>query len=135
MFTGFKKALHPIYKFDSAPEKRFAIVCETDPCVQKWLRPASKQFNLFYDGNRRYEPDFVVETADTMYLVEVKGEDRINDEDNLKKKARAIRYCQVANVYCEGHGLKTWKYLYIPSQQIQTTSSFNMLVQRFEETK
>lgn len=135
LFTGFKKALHPIYKFDSAPEKRFAIVCETDPCVQKWLRPASKQFNLFYDGNRRYEPDFVVETADTMYLVEVKGEDRINDEDNLKKKARAIRYCQVANVYCEGHGLKTWKYLYIPSQQIQTTSSFNMLVQRFEETK
>lgn len=135
LFTGFKKALHPIYKFDSAPEKRFAIVCETDPCVQKWLRPASKQFNLFYDGNRRYEPDFVVETADTMYLVEVKGEDRINDEDNLKKKARAIRYCQVANVYCEGHGLKTWKYLYIPSQQIQTISSFNMLVQRFEETK
>lgn len=135
LFTGFKKALHPIYKFDSAPEKRFAIVCETDPCVQKWLRPASKQFNLFYDGNRRYEPDFVVETADTMYLVEVKGEDRINDEDNLKKKARAIRYCQVANVYCEGHGLKTWKYLYIPSQQIQTTSSFNMLVQRFEESK
>lgn len=132
LFDGFKKALHPIYKFDSAPERRFAIVCETDPVVQKWLRPASKQFNLFYDGNRRYEPDFVVETADTMYLVEVKGEDRINDEDNIQKKQRAVRYCQVANVYCEGHGLKTWKYLYIPSQQIQTTSSFNMLVQRFE---
>lgn len=132
LFDGFKKALHPIYKFDSAPERRFAIVCETDPVVQKWLRPASKQFNLFYGGNRRYEPDFVVETADTMYLVEVKGEDRINDEDNIQKKQRAVRYCQVANVYCEGHGLKTWKYLYIPSQQVQTTSSFNMLVQRFE---
>lgn len=132
LFTGFKKALHPIYKFDSAPERRFSIVCETDPEVQKWLRPAPKQFNLFYDGNRRYEPDFVVETSDTMYLVEIKGEDRLNDEDNLHKKQRAIRYCQVANVYCEGNGLKTWKYLYIPSQQVQTTSSFNMLAQRFE---
>lgn len=132
LFTGFKKALHPIYKFDSAPERRFSIVCETDPEVQKWLRPAPKQFNLFYDGNRRYEPDFVVETSDTMYLVEIKGEDRLNDEDNLHKKQRAVRYCQVANVYCEGNGLKTWKYLYIPSQQVQTTSSFNMLVQRFE---
>lgn len=132
MFTGFKKALHPIYKFDSAPERRFSIVCETDPEVQKWLRPAPKQFNLFYDGNRRYEPDFVVETSDTMYLVEIKGEDRLNDEDNLHKKQRAVRYCQVANVYCEGNGLKTWKYLYIPSQQVQTTSSFNMLAQRFE---
>lgn len=135
LFTGFKKALHPIYKFDSAPERRFAIVCETDPEVQKWLRPASKQFNLFYDGNRRYEPDFVVETSDTMYLVEIKGEDRLNDEDNLHKKQRAVRYCQVANVYCEGNGLKTWKYLYIPSQQVQTTSSFNMLAQRFEVTE
>lgn len=135
LFTGFKKALHPIYKFDSAPERRFAIVCETDPEVQKWLRPAPKQFNLFYDGNRRYEPDFVVETSDTMYLVEIKGEDRLNDEDNLHKKQRAVRYCQVANVYCEGNGLKTWKYLYIPSQQVQTTSSFNMLAQRFEVTE
>ncbi len=135
LFTGFKKALHPIYKFDSAPERRFSIVCETDPEVQKWLRPAPKQFNLFYDGNRRYEPDFVVETSDTMYLVEIKGEDRLNDEDNLHKKQRAVRYCQVANVYCEGNGLKTWKYLYIPSQQVQTTSSFNMLAQRFEVTE
>lgn len=135
LVTGFKKALHPIYKFDSAPERRFAIVCETDPEVQKWLRPAPKQFNLFYDGNRRYEPDFVVETSDTMYLVEIKGEDRLNDEDNLHKKQRAVRYCQVANVYCEGNGLKTWKYLYIPSQQVQTTSSFNMLAQRFEVTE
>ena len=32
----------------------------------------------------------------------------------------------------EGHELKNWKYLYIPSQQVQTNSSFNNLVQRFE---
>ena len=132
LFGGFRKALHPIYKFDSAPEKRFAIVCENDPGVLKWLRPAPRQFNLFYNGNRRYEPDFVVETEDFMYLIEVKGEDRINDEDNLAKKERAIRYCKAANDYCEGHNLKGWKYLYIPSQQIQTNSSFNMLAQRFE---
>lgn len=132
LFTDFKKALHPMYKFDSAPEKRFAIVCENDPEVLKWLRPAPKQFNLYYEGNRRYEPDFVVETKDTMYLVEIKGEDRINDEDNLQKKARAIRYCQAANIYCEAYGLKYWKYLYILSKQVQASSSFNMLVQRFE---
>ena len=99
------------------------------------MRTAPKQFNLFYDGNRRYEPDFAVETSDAMYLVEIKGEDRLNDEDNLLKKQRAVRYCQVANVYCEGNELKTWKYLYIPSQQVHTTSSFNMLAQRFEVTE
>lgn len=135
LFNGFKKALHPIYKFDSAPEKRFAIVCEQNEEVIKWLRPAAKQFNLFYGNGQRYEPDFVVETSDTMYLVEIKGEDKLNDENNLLKKQRAVRYCQVASVYASGHGLKQWKHLYIPSQQVQSNSSFTMLAQRFEVTQ
>ena len=135
LFNGFKKALHPIYKFDSAPEKRFAIVCEQSKEVIKWLRPAAKQFNLFYGNGQRYEPDFVVETSDTMYLVEIKGEDKLNDENNLQKKQRAVRYCQVASVYASGHGLKQWKHLYIPSQQVQTNSSFTMLAQRFDVTQ
>ena len=101
----------------------------------KWLRPAAKQFNLFYGNGQRYEPDFVVETSDTMYLVEIKGEDKLNDENNLQKKQRAVRYCQVASVYASGHGLKQWKHLYIPSQQVQTNSSFAMLAQRFEVTQ
>ena len=132
LFSGFKKALHPIYKFDSAPEKRFAIVCEQSSEVLKWLRPAPKQFNLFYGNGQRYEPDFVVETSDTMYLVEIKGEDKFNDENNLLKKQCAVKYCQVASVYASGHELKKWKYLYIPSQQVQINSSFSMLSQKFE---
>ena len=135
LFNGFKKALHPIYKFDSAPEKRFAIVCEQSKEVIKWLRPAVKQFNLFYGNGQRYEPDFVVETSDAMYLVEIKGEDKLNDENNLLKKQRAVRYCQVASVHASGHGLKQWKHLYIPSQQVQTNSGFTMLAQRFEVTQ
>ena len=132
LYNDMKKALHPIYKFDSEPERKFAIVCESSPEVLKWLRPAPKQFNLMYGNNQRYEPDFVVETNDTMYLVEIKGEDKLNAEENLQKKARAIRYCELANIYCEQHGLKYWKYLYIPSKQVQTNSSFTMLAQRFE---
>ncbi len=132
LFNGFKKALHPMYKFDSAPEKRFAIVCEQNPEVLKWLRPAPKQFNLYYGNSQRYEPDFVVETENTMYLVEIKGEDKLDDETNLLKKQRAVKFCEVASVYCSAHNLKEWKYLYIPSQQVHTNTSFSMLAQRFE---
>lgn len=70
-----------------------------------------------------------------MYLVEIKGEDKLNDENNLLKKQRTVRYCQVASVYASGHELKQWKYLYIPSQQVQINSSFTMLAQRFEVTQ
>lgn len=127
-----KKNSNPMYKFDSAPEKRFAVVCEQSPEVIKWLRPALKQFNLFYGNSQRYVLDFVVETEDTMYFVEIKGEDKLNDETNLMKKQRAVRYCEVASVYCSAHNLKEWKYLYIPSRQVQTNTSFAMLAQRFE---
>ena len=132
IFNGFKKALHPMYKFDSAPEKRFATVCEQSAEVLKWLRPAPKQFSLYYGNSQRYEPDFVVETETTMYLVEIKGEDKLNEENNLLKKQRAVKYCSVASVYCNAHNLKEWRYLYIPSQQVQPNSSFAMLAQRFE---
>ena len=135
LFNGFKKALHPMYKFDSAPEKRFAIVCEQNREVLKWLRPAPKQFNLYYGNSQRYEPDFVVETKNAMYLVEIKGEDKLNDETNLLKKQRAVKYCEVASVYCSAHNLKEWEYLYIPSQQVQTNTSFTMLAQRFHVEK
>ena len=48
IFTGFKKACHTLYKFDSNTERTFAIVLENDPYVQKWMRPAPRQFNIYY---------------------------------------------------------------------------------------
>ena len=132
LFYGFKKALHLQYKFDSTPEKTFAIVCEGDPTIKKWLRPAPQQFKLLYDGGKRYEPDFVVETAEFMYLVEIKGEDKLKNPDVISKRARAVRYCEVVNVYADAHKLKYWKHLFIPSKEVTTTSSFENLVKRFE---
>lgn len=63
--------------------------------VINWLRPNPQQFKIFYNRNRRYEPDFVVETKNIIYLVEVKGEDRLNDPDVLAKE-RAIQYCKAS---------------------------------------
>jgi type III restriction enzyme len=131
LFCGFKKALHPQYKFDSEPEKKFAIACESDLNVLKWLRPAPKQFNLYYDGGHQYWPDFVVETENAMYLVEVKGEDKIDTPEVKAKKERAVRYCAVANVYADAHGLKHWYHLFIPSKSVDTTASIENLDKKF----
>jgi len=63
VFSGFKKACHSLYKFDAKGEKDFAAILENDKAVVKWLRPAPKQFKIYWDHNARtYEPDFVVET-------------------------------------------------------------------------
>ncbi len=132
-YEGAKKSVTNMFKFDSDSERKFAIVCENSPEVIQWLRPAPQQFNITYNRGHRYEPDFVVETKDTYYLVEVKGADRLTDVIVLAKKERALQYCKIATEYNHAHGHKGFKYLFIPHDEIKTNVSFNTLMQRFVE--
>lgn len=131
LFEGIKKGVFSTAKFDSYPELLLARVLEYDPDVRNWLRPAPHEFNITYNHGHNYEPDFVVETEETIYLVEVKGEDKQNDPDVIAKKKRGIQYCEVASRWGKANGYKEWRYLFIPSQQIRANSSFMLLAQQF----
>lgn len=133
LFGGITKGVFTEAKFDSKPELLFARVIETDPDVLNWLRPNFQQFKIYYNRNKRYEPDFVVETDTTVYLVEVKGENMINDPDVLAKKERAIKYCEICTEWGRANEYKEWKYLFIPAGQINMSSSFMNLAMRFKE--
>lgn len=135
IYSGSSKSIYNPFKFDSNPERIFAIVCETSPEVLQWLRPHKEQFNITYNRGKKYEPDFVVETKDVYYLVEVKGENQLESPDVVAKKDRAIQYCEIASEYNIAHGNKPFKYLFIPSEQIKINSSFNNLKDRFIEGK
>ncbi len=106
---------------------------EVDEDVRNWLRPAPHEFNITYNRGHNYEPDFVVEAEAAIYLVEVKGEDKINDPDVIAKKNRGIQYCEVATRWCKANGYKPWRYLFIPSKQVMPSSSFTQLAKRFQE--
>lgn len=135
LFTGIKRGVFDRAKFDSKDgELTLARVLERDEDVQNWLRPAPQEFNITYNRGRRYEPDFVVETGRIIYLVEVKGEDKLNDPDVISKKKRGIQYCEVASRWGKANGYKEWRYLFIPSKQVMPNSSFIQLAKRFEES-
>lgn len=133
LFDGIKKGVFGEAKFDSTPELTFARVIERDNDVKNWLRPASNEFNITYNHGRSYEPDFVVETDDIIYLVEVKGEDKLNDPNVIAKKERAIQYCAAASRWGKANGYKKWQYLFIPSMQVTSSSSFKHLAEQFKE--
>ena len=74
LFGNFQKCLYPRQKFDSDTERRFAVILERD--AEKWFKPAKGQFQIYYQlgtENREYIPDFVVETADAVWLAEIKA--------------------------------------------------------------
>lgn len=134
LFEGIKRGVFSAAKFDSRPELLLARILETESAdVQNWLRPAPQEFNITYNHGHNYEPDFVVETEDTIYLVEVKGEDKLNDPDVIAKKKRGIQYCEVASRWGKANGYKQWRYLFIPSKQVLPNSSFMQLAKRFQE--
>lgn len=134
VFNGFEKSCHQAYKFDSNTEKDFAFVIENDATVLKWLRPASNQFRIYWGKNSsKYEPDFIVETEDSIFMCEPKkAKDVETDEVQLKMKA-ALKYCQYANEFTSKNEGKTWRYLLIPHDQVDKTSSFSNLINRFEK--
>lgn len=131
IFTGFKKACHTLYKFDSNTERTFAIVLENDPYVQKWMRPAPRQFNIYYGpgGTNKYEPDFIVETEDDIYMVETKARNELQSDEVKEKAAAATVYCNTVSEWNDQHGGKHWTYALIAHDEIKLNSSFRYLVQ------
>ncbi len=126
VFTGFKKACHDKYKFDSKSEKDFATLLEKDGngLVEKWLRPSRRQFNITWGNHGNiYEPDFVVETADAIYMVEVKKAQDVETDDVQEKSRAAQLYCENASRYTADHAGKPWKYVIIPHDRINLNSN------------
>ncbi|TEB17512.1 Type III restriction enzyme, res subunit [Pelotomaculum sp. FP] len=136
IFKGFKKACHTLYKFDSNTERIFAIVLENDGAVLKWMRPSAKQFNIYYGpgGISRYEPDFVVETSDVIYMVETKASDDVQKAlqdksgDVWEKAIAGQEYCRAVTEWNAKNGGKPWKYALISHDEVRLQSSFMYLV-------
>ena len=134
LFTGIKYGVHDRAKFDSKPERDFAAILEYEGNagnVIQWLRPAPMEFNITYNRGKRYEPDFVVETKDVIYLVEIKGEDKLYDPDVIAKKERSKKYCETVTAWNTANGYKPWKHLFIPSMSVKVTSTLAALAAVF----
>jgi type III restriction enzyme len=119
VFGGFQRCLYPVQKFDSDTERRFSVILEkeSDTTIQKWFKPAKGQFQIFYKSGQdhlEYQPDFVIETTDRIYMVETKARNEMESVDVLAKKAAAIKWCGHASDHAQGNGGKPWQYLMVP---------------------
>ena len=125
VFGGFKRCLYPVQKFDSEAERVLAVILDRD--AEKWFKPAKGQFQIFYKQGAapmEYQPDFVAETKDTIYMLEPKASNQMEDAIVLAKKEAAIKWCKNASDYAAANGGKPWRYVLIP----HTAIAVNMTV-------
>jgi type III restriction enzyme len=131
VFGGFKRCLFPIQKFSSNPERILAVVLENDREDLKWVKPARGQFQIHYRFEReehQYEPDFVVESPSSKYLLEPKMANQV-DEPRVQAKATAARaWCDAASGHARDNGGKPWAYVLIPHDAIQENMTLKGLV-------
>jgi len=119
VFGGFKRCLYPVQKFESDTERVQSVILDRD--AMKWFKPSRGQFQLFYKwgaDQREYQPDFVAETQDAIYMLESKMRKEMEDSEVLAKKDAAVRWCKNASDHNAKHGGKPWKYLLIPHDVI-----------------
>ena len=132
VFSGFRKAYHSLYKFDSKTEKDFAVILEQDKGVVKWLRPAQNQFRIYWQKNSKlYHPDFISETDTAIYMIETKKEMDM-DTAMVQEKARAAeQYCRAATEFTSRNGGKPWIYVLIPHNAVFYNMGFGSLMERY----
>lgn len=127
IFGGFRKCLYRKQKFESDPERRFAVILENDKDVIKWFRPTKGDLQIYYSGESSYEPDFVVEAKTEKFLCEVKRADEMKDSIVVAKAKAAVEWCNNATEHGRKHDGKPWTYLLVPHDVItdnQTLKGF-----------
>jgi type III restriction enzyme len=132
LFGSFNRCLYPVQKFQSEAERLLAVIVDRE--AMKWFKPAKGQFQLFYrwiGGHLEYQPDFVGETADAIFMLEPKAQNQMNDPEVLAKKEAAVRWCGQASVYSQSYGGKPWKYALIPHTAIAENMTLGALVEQF----
>jgi len=135
IYTGFKKACHSMYRFDSSDEVRMAYLLDKEMSVEDWLRPAPNQFEGLYwrdeagNSQHRYEPDFVVEFEREIVMIEVKPGGEIKDLDVQEKKKTADKYCELVSKSVGKYGIvKPWRYIIVPTEKITVSSTVEVLL-------
>lgn len=130
-FTGFEKGLYPVQKFDSDPERRFAVILENDTEVLKWVKPGKGNLQIHYSHEQAYEPDFIVETKSEKLLCEPKRASEMDAPIVQAKAQAAVTWCKHATIHALENGGKPWRYLLIPHDAIQDQMSLAGLASRY----
>jgi type III restriction enzyme len=132
LFGGFERCLYPVQKFDSEAERKLALILDRDSL--KWLKPAKGQFQIFYRhgaDHLEYQPDFVAENVDKIFMLEPKAANQMEDPIVVTKKEAAVQWCAHATRYAQTYGGKPWRYVLIPHNEIAANVTLDALAVRF----
>jgi type III restriction enzyme len=100
----------------------------------KWFKPARGQSQIYQKldaDHQEYQPDFMAETADCIYMLEAKARNDLQDAEVQAKKDAAVQWCSHATIHTMSHGGKPWIYLLVPHDAISENMTLAGLANQF----
>lgn len=102
-------------------EKAFIEFLDRDAEVERFLKINENGHSfaiIFYvrkDGlMSTYHPDFIVATADKVYLIETKGDDKVDDVNVRQKQTATVEWIKKINALEPGDRMnRTWEYVLV----------------------
>lgn len=133
VFHGFARSHYPEEKFDSDPERRFAMLLEREAePVRAWFRPTAEVFRIHRRQGGTYTPDFAVETEDEKLLCEIKARNELDAPEVLEAKRLAAEWCVRATEAAREAGTKPWRAIFVPDDEVRENATLRVLADRFE---
>jgi type III restriction enzyme len=136
LFGGFARCLYPVQKFQSDAERKLAVILERE--ALKWFKPAKGQFQIYYKwgaDHPEYQPDFVAETTDRIFMIEPKASNQIGDAEVLAKRDAAVDWCRHASDHAKSYGGKSWTYLLVPHDVIAENMTIEGVAKRYTQAR
>ena len=111
-------------------EKAFARFLDTDSSVEAFLKIDETQhaFAIVYyirnDGMlATYHPDFIVKTKDKIYIIETKGNDKIDDKNVRIKQQSTLQWLRRVNALPEEERMhRKWEYVLLSEDNFYSLS-------------
>jgi type III restriction enzyme len=103
-------------------EKAFSEFLDRDASVERFLKINESQHafaSVFYlrtDGLlASYHPDFIVCTSNKVYVIETKGNDKVNDANVQQKKIATVEWMKKVNdLSVDDRMNRIWEYVLLP---------------------
>ena len=100
-------------------ENAFMDFVDADGDVESWIKISETRHRFATISYMRtdgllatYHPDFIVETNDSLFLVETKGADKVKDRNVQQKRRAATEWCEKINQLPEqSRNGKEWEYI------------------------
>lgn len=127
--TIYERTQYPSY--GGGLEKAFAEFLDRDAEVERFLKISETQHgfaSIFYirtDGlMSAYHPDFLVATAGKVYIVETKGNDKMNDRNVRQKQTATMEWVRKINsLKPEERMNRVWEYVLLSEDNFYVLSA------------